>query len=92
VIDNAIEDNDLASATPNLFWIGISDRISENIFLRVTGGSTPFFNWNGGQPNGRGAQNCVAMTANDVWHDEECDQAEDYICECDGMEPDPTAF
>ncbi len=93
VIDDAVELHALDDATnvANL-WVGVSDRNTGGVFLRVTGGPADFLPWTAGEPNDQGfGEDCVELVGAGI-NDEGCDDAQAYICECDGVPADPAAF
>lgn len=104
VLDDDVERVSLVSALEDrgfvgTFWIGLSDRRSENVFLWVTlqpVGMPPRTTppWGAGQPdNQNGAQHCVriqGMQSGGQWglfDDAECAATFEYICECDDYAP-----
>jgi len=72
-------------------WIGLSDRITENVFDTVTGEAGDLRPWGNGQPdNSLNAQDCVHMNPMDsMLHDDQCGTAHRYECECDGKMSTP---
>jgi len=72
-----------------LGWIGLSDRITENTFVTVTGEAGDQRPFSPGQPdNGNGNENCVQMKA-DGLDDDQCANTHRYVCECDGRMSTP---
>lgn len=73
-------------------WVGISDRKTDNTFLRVIGGLPSYLPWAMGEPNFTGP-GCVILDpiARD-YIDGDCNQSLMYVCECDLMPVDPTTF
>jgi hypothetical protein len=86
------------------YWIGLSDRRSEDQFVWVSSegvGMPPRQNppWPAGQPdNEDNAQDCVRIQGDEVgsspglFDDAECAGMFDYVCECDGYAADPVKF
>lgn len=92
VIDSASEMTTLAALTGNTrTWVGISDRKTDNVFLRVTGGVAPFLPWRSGDPSQAGSA-CAAWDPPSQYRDEVCGQGRQFVCECDGIPADPSAY
>lgn len=67
-----------------LGWIGLSDRLTENTFVTVTGETGDQRPFSAGQPdNGGGSEDCVHMKV-DGLDDDQCGNGHRYVCECDG--------
>ncbi|XP_072044711.1 uncharacterized protein [Amphiura filiformis] len=101
VINNQAENNFLQNLIPNTgrlgYWIGLTDAATEGTFVWVdstvarTGGVDSLYtNWQEGEPNQAGDENCITMdTANynhnyflGGWNDVACTSAEyGYFCE-----------
>ncbi|KAF2353577.1 C-type lectin-like [Trinorchestia longiramus] len=64
-------------------YIGINDIKNEGIFTSMTGEPAQFTNWNDGEPNGEGVENCIVMRANKGfrWNDVSCSKAFVYVCQ-----------
>ncbi|MEM9694381.1 MAG: lectin-like protein, partial [Myxococcota bacterium] len=62
-------------------WIGLRDEATEGIFQWTNRDAFSFENWDGGQPNGSTTQNCVAYLNGGVWHDRECTNSYQTLCE-----------
>jgi hypothetical protein len=73
-------------------WLGASDRVGEGTFLAVTGGPAPYLNWAWFQPDDFFGQDCVGLDEGGSYSDRDCGSTRGYICECDGVEPVPTAY
>jgi hypothetical protein len=75
-------------------WIGVSDRVSENLWRAVTGATVLIdaLPWLSGEPNDFfSAEDCVELTATGL-NDAACGLQRAYVCECDGLPEDPDAF
>ena len=83
VIDDDAENTQVQATAPTNAWIGASDRISEGIFLVVTGGATVYDHWQFGVP-ANVAEDCVQLRADAFWEDGDCTAAFAFVCECDG--------
>lgn len=74
-------------------WIGISDRVTEGVYLSVTGGAAPLLPWAAGEPNGGELHDCVFFNRNNgLIADDTCGQNDDAVCELDGRAADPSAY
>lgn len=67
----------------SIAWIGLNDRLKEGEF--VWSDSTPlnssvYSNWNHGQPDNYGNEDCVEMTSG-KWNDRPCSDEKFYICQ-----------
>jgi len=88
VLDNAAELAVIDPKSGGKAWIGFTDRVMENSFLNVTGGSTTFQPWQNGEPNDGGleigSEDCVELDGAEI-NDENCPLARSYVCECDAQ-------
>jgi hypothetical protein len=76
-------------------WIGFSDRAGEGTFRWVTRAASTFTAWANGQPDdSNGNEDCTEQkrTMGATWSDQPCTELLAYVCECDGVASDPTAF
>ena len=81
--ENAFVGNLTRSAGFSGAWIGLSDQQQENVFVWTDGANVNFTSWNGGEPNGGTAENCVFIKdAN--WIDTSCSTVRKVICEKTG--------
>jgi hypothetical protein len=94
VIGSEAERTGLAALLNGGFWIGFSDRVAEGTFRWVTREASQFTAWTSGQPDDLdGTEDCVEQRRNgSTWQDQSCADLIAYICECDGLAPDPAAF
>lgn len=84
VIDNETENQFVRGlSSVSTIWIGLHDRNDENAFEWVTGIPLGYENWNDGEPNNSGNEDCVTMRNNSEWNDEECANSRSFVCECD---------
>ncbi|MBS1118952.1 MAG: symbB [Deltaproteobacteria bacterium] len=86
VIDSIAE---LSALVPlvgvNRVWVGVTDLITEGMFVRVGGGAASFLPWTAGSPIANGPD-CVSWDpATNQFRDEACNTAQDRVCECDGI-------
>jgi hypothetical protein len=75
-------------------WVGLSDRIDEDVWLWVTGEPAFYLPFKNGEPNDSGptGEDCVELMA-DEYNDEGCDFAiQSYVCECDGVPADESSY
>jgi hypothetical protein len=86
--ENAIVDGFLTGP----LWVGVTDRITEDSFLAVTGGTAPYLDWNTLQPDNFFDEDCVTVTENGRNTDIDCGSSRNYVCECDGIPADPSTF
>jgi len=65
-------------------WIGLHDEITEGTWIWTTGEPLVFVNWNTGEPNNSGNEDCAEFyySSND-WNDEGCADSNAFICEYD---------
>ena len=72
---------------------GVTDRITEDTFLTVTGVAPPYLPFTGLQPDDFFGQDCVRWGDGGGIDDIDCsDNQLGYVCECDGVAPDPAAY
>lgn len=93
VIDAASEMTALVALSGNArTWVGVSDRTTNNVYLRVIGGVAAFLPWRNGDPSQVGPA-CAAWDPQPAqYRDEPCDQMRQFICECDGIPADPSSY
>lgn len=73
-------------------WIGVTNRVASDEWRTVLGALAAVLPWRDDAPFG-GLERCVLLEGEDgEIGDESCNQRELYVCECDGIEPDPDAF
>lgn len=92
VIDDAAESAAVDDLIFGNLWLGASDRVTEGSFLAVTGGAAPYLAWGPFQPDDFFGQDCVSMNEAGNYADAGCDSARGYVCECDGIAPDPASY
>jgi hypothetical protein len=64
-------------------WVGISDSVTETVFVDVRGGTTPYLPWASGQPDDNNpGEDCVKATGA-TYSDERCSQHNTAVCECE---------
>ncbi len=94
VLDNATEVAGLDPLLTELAWIGVSDRVTEDSYFRVTGGVSTFPGFRSGEPNDGGpfgVEDCVELNGAEL-NDEGCGELRRYVCECDGVPAIPAAY
>ena len=86
-IDDALE-NDFVDASSDdisedYWWLGLNDRAVEDTFVWDGGGVSGYLNWQPGQPNANGEQDCTNTNIWDdgTWNDADCDEESRYVCE-----------
>ncbi|XP_078700024.1 uncharacterized protein LOC144926863 [Branchiostoma floridae x Branchiostoma belcheri] len=63
-------------------WIGLNDIYREGSFVWEDGSPIGGFNkWGSAQPNDKNNQDCVQVTAQNLWGDADCDDGKGYLCE-----------
>ena len=67
------------STSENL-WIGLSDQNSEGNFVWQDGTSLGYTNWNSGEPNNSGNEDCTEMYSTGKWNDKDCSQTRYFVC------------
>jgi hypothetical protein len=77
-------------------WLGVTDRKVQGTWRTITGGSVFFALW-GSPPPKNDQFDCMILTRVPSSEDAICDDPDPqwyrgYICECDGVAVDPTAF
>ncbi|XP_075203422.1 mannose-binding protein A-like [Anomaloglossus baeobatrachus] len=66
----------------NLFpYLGITDIQTEGTFRYPDGKSISYRNWNPGEPNQHGDEDCVEINLNGKWNDKSCQEKRLNICE-----------
>ena len=65
----------------NYFWIGINDLVTEGTFQYATGGDLVYTNWQSGEPNNSGGEDCVETHFQTEWNDRPCNVQFPSICE-----------
>jgi predicted small lipoprotein YifL len=93
VFDDVVEMQMSETFENTAFWIGLSDRIVDNTFLRVIGGVATFTpSWTAGAPSLAGP-GCVAFNPpSRTIQDAPCSVVASYVCECDGRPAQPGSY
>ena len=70
-------------------WIGLyRDARNKSRWLWVDGSSDDYTNWNKGEPNNAGEEDCVEMYSTSSlagkWNDKSCGVNNSYVCEISG--------
>ncbi|MBX3273638.1 MAG: C-type lectin domain-containing protein [Sandaracinaceae bacterium] len=93
VIDDAAEQAWISANvgdTGQGYWIGYNDRAVEGTWVWSRAGvTTTFTNWNGGEPNNAGNEDCAVSTATNIsaagraggWNDVGCNGDQRFVCE-----------
>lgn len=64
------------------YWIGLDDIAVEDRFVWADGIARPWTNWNDGEPNNAGEEDCTELRADSGrWNDLPCDIRRAVICE-----------
>lgn len=81
IINSAAENNLVKSLLRGDSWIGLYDHHTEGRFIWQWGMTTPLWtNWNSGEPNNSGNEDCVEMRSNGKWNDKACSTKRYTIC------------
>lgn len=83
-----------AATTGSVRWVGLSDRVTDTIYLPVST-ETPGFPPDTGPPWASGEpmvsdNDCVSLTADGTLIPISCGNGRNFICECDTFPNDPT--
>ena len=71
----------LGLSISNSYWIGFNDHNSEASFSWIDGSSTSYTNWDSGEPNNSGEEDCTLMwKGNGKWNDDKCSLSKYFIC------------
>jgi hypothetical protein len=66
-------------------WLGLNDLVSEGSWIWDDRTPLVYENWDEGEPNDAGGEDCgIIMTSRDrasYWDDRACDSERSYICE-----------
>jgi hypothetical protein len=79
-----------AMANGSDFFVGLTNRKDDTLFRWITPERTDPIPWAPAQPEGSPDQ-CGALYSDGI-HDNDCAQANDFICECDGFDVDTDRF
>lgn len=92
VIDDA--DEEAWALTQVAGWIGLSDHVTEGVFVHVNGSAAGYRNWFTDEPNDSlGREDCGQLLVDGTWNDKDCAALNPYLCECDGAAmPAPPAW
>ena len=72
-------------------WIGYDDLTEDGRFEWSTGAQPGYSNWNEGEPNNDGGEDCCGMLGpgsfapQGTWNDFDCATQLTYVCECDPL-------
>lgn len=85
VVVDSMEENDyLEILVGRKFWIGLHDKNNEGDFEWVNSAPLVFENWNDGEPNDLGGEDCVELRdSGGLWNDLPCSHSRYFVCECD---------
>lgn len=62
-------------------WVGGNDLVAEGTYGWANGEPFRFADWDNGQPNNSGSEDCVFMNADGEMHDNGCDVITAFLCE-----------
>ncbi|XP_034038503.1 collectin-12-like [Thalassophryne amazonica] len=89
LIINNIEEQEFVrnqTAGKGYFWMGLTDRVEENVWMWVDGTLPIFTNWKPGQPDNwthghEDGEDCAGLIHNASWNDFYCTDRIGFICE-----------
>jgi hypothetical protein len=87
IVDDAAENDWLASQELGAAWLGASDSAVEGTWVWVDGSSLGYANWNTTEPsNSGGIENCLQLLGGDAttlgkWNDTDCTAVLPFVCE-----------
>jgi hypothetical protein len=64
------------------FWVGVTDSVTEGIYLTTLGPEATYLPWVSGQPNGGTTENCVLLGNAGGFYDWNCPAPQYFACEC----------
>ncbi len=70
--NNCIANDLVAHSFSGTIWIGFNDIASEGSFVWYDQSPVVYTNWNGGEPNNSGNEDCVQIYPNGMWNDLNC--------------------
>jgi hypothetical protein len=77
---------------PESAWIGLSDRKVDMAFVQVTGSLPTYAMWGAGQPSFLGPGCVMLEPVSRTYIDADCSTLEKYVCACDGIAADQSAY
>jgi hypothetical protein len=80
-VENDFVEQTSLSISADTWYIGYSDRAEEGTFVWVDGTSTGYDNFNAGEPNNSGDEDCVMVIASGGWNDVVCGSGGRFVCE-----------
>jgi hypothetical protein len=92
-IDDQGENDFLDGLVGATTWIGANDQGTEGVWVWPdgeqfwsgdAGGSSVgglYENWNGGEPNNSGGEDCAEFRTDGLWNDNGCGNTRDLVCE-----------
>ncbi|XP_063814829.1 pulmonary surfactant-associated protein D-like isoform X2 [Pseudophryne corroboree] len=73
--------SNIAQHYNTLAYLGITDMKTEGTFRYQNGEVVTYSNWNTGEPNQQGEEDCVEMNDDGKWNDKSCQEKRLNICE-----------
>ena len=77
------ENNFISSLSSVALWLGGTDSAQEGTFVWSDGTAWTYQNWNSGEPNNLGNEDCVISKWKTIgkWNDRKCTHVTAYLCE-----------
>jgi hypothetical protein len=80
----------IGTTTGNVYWIGYTDSETEGVWRWVDQLQTAYTNWQSGEPNNVGNEDCaVYVGGSQGWQDRPCTASYPFVC---GPSPPPLTF
>ncbi len=64
-------------------WLSANDISTEGQWKLSDNSPLSYTNWNSGEPNDEGNEDCAGIKTDGTWNDIECDSTKAVVCEVD---------
>ncbi|XP_033097160.1 mucin-12-like [Anneissia japonica] len=82
VVKDENENTFIDSISSSDVWIGLRDIEEENVWVWIESGEcSDYTNFNNGEPNDAGNEDCVELETSGRWNDLKCSTKQGYVCE-----------